>query len=867
MGLSPMMQHYLKLKEQYKDCIVFYRLGDFYEMFFDDAVLASRELEITLTGRDCGLDEKAPMCGIPFHAADSYIAKLLNRKYKVAICEQLSEPSAGKIVERDVVRVITPGTVIENDILKERENNYICAFIFHKTTLALAYADISTGEFFAKEIKEVKDIIATLSDELVKIMPSEIITNQAGFELGKSMIQNNNLPPFTAYYEYSFDAENGEKNIINTLGVSSLKPFDIQDKAEVIAVCSALLDYIRETQKRNLNNIHSISLTKNQEQLFIDSNTRRNLELVASMRDGKKRGTLISVIDNTSTMMGARLLRRNIEQPYQSEQIINDRIDAVEELMNKYVLRDTFTKSLSVITDIERLTSKIAYRSIGPRDVVALAQSLDVITSTKSLLETCDSIKMKELNQNIAIFDDLTEIIKSAIIDTPPLLARDGNIIKKGYNSKLDEYQNARNEGAKWLLALEQQESEATGIKNLKIKYNRVFGYFIEVNKQYNEWIPLRYVRKQTVSNNERYITDELKEIENKILGAEESALNLEQQLYDNIITILNDNIVQIQSAGRAIAELDVIVNFANLSKKMRYAKPTINNKVSTLFIKDGRHPVVEHLQKNEQFVPNDTILDTTDNKIMIITGPNMAGKSTYMRQVALITLMAHLGCFVPASEAQIPICDRIFTRVGASDELAFGYSTFMLEMSEVSTILNNATDRSLVILDEVGRGTATYDGLSIAWAIVEYLSQHKGARTLFATHYHELTELEGMLSGVKNFHISVKEYNDNIIFLRKIIRGGTNKSFGIEVAKLAGVNNEVIERAKQILVMLERSGEINISSIENLSDSNRNEMVKIDTTAKQIKEELQQLDINQITPVMAVQILERLIDKSNEIK
>ena len=859
--LSPMMQNYLQTKENYKDCLLFYRLGDFYELFFEDAETASRELDITLTGKDCGLENRAPMCGIPYHALEGYLARLISKGYKVAICEQLSEPTKKGLVERGVVRIVTPGTVIESNLLDEKRNNYLCSVYADKEGFALSYVDITTGEFLATSVSK-KDYKTSLNDELMRISPSEIICNDYAYEFSNELagVIVSQLPKFSRYYEMAFDKDNATRALLKQFNTQSLTMFDICSDNRAISACGALLQYVVETQKRELNNIRNVQLNKNNYYMFLDSTVRRNLELTSSIKEGRKNGTLLSTIDFTKTTMGARMLRSWVNAPLQNKEAIENRLNAVDELYGNVARKDALTKCLSEINDIERLAGRVAYGSVMPRDLLSLAISLRKLPQIKLLLEESGSKALKDCYEKLADFSQLEALLTNAISEDAPLVLKDGGYIKQGFNDELDELRSAKTEGKNWLAKLEAVEREQTGIKNLKIGFNKVFGYFIEVNKSQQELVPLRYVRKQTIANNERYITEELKEIENKVLGAEELSIKLEQKLFDEIKKVLNGFVDSLLEAAKSIATLDVFVSFATLALRRNYVKPKMISSTGTLEVIEGRHPVVEALLKDEQFVPNDVCLDNNENRTMIITGPNMAGKSTYMRQVALIVLMAHMGCFVPAKKATIPICDRIFTRIGASDDLAFGQSTFMVEMSEVSSILHNATNKSLIILDEVGRGTSTYDGLSIAWAIMEYVSSNLKARTLFATHYHELTELEGNLDGVKNYRISVKEFMDKVVFLRKIVRGGANRSFGIEVAEIAGIPKDVTDRAKQILSMLESADNRHITNL-----AARGDIQKVDNTekvAKEIYNILKEVDINKMSPFMAIELVNDLCEK-----
>ena len=874
--LSPMMQHYVTMKEEYADCILMYRLGDFYEMFFEDAKIASKELNLVLTGRDCGLNERAPMCGVPAHAIDNYLSDLVSKGYKVAICEQLSAPQKGEMVKRDVVRVVTPGTVIETSLLDASKNNYIACINCEKSECGLAYLDISTGAFYAEEFKG--EYLAELNDELLRVQPAEVICNQYTIDIagGLGGVVIGSLPKFFKYFDWAFQNESATNMILKQYNIKDLKSTDIYEKKAVIGACGALFEYIKNTQKRDLTHIKPIVLLRDEAFLYLDANARKNLELITTMRDNKKKGSLLEVLDDTKTKMGARYLRTLIEQPLRNAKAINLRLNAVEELIRNVIQKEALKDILKDIIDIERVSSKLSYNTILPIDCVRLKKTLARVMDLKVVLTKFKSPLLVDINNNIADFNALIKILEDSLdekktIDdlsdtnltkrekskrVPPL------IIKAGYNSQLDDYRNMRNNSLSYIQNLEVVEKQKTGL-DLKINFNNVYGYFIEISKEDASKVPFRYVRKQTVSGKDRYVTEELKELENRLVDAEDLANELEKTLYENIKKILRENFKVFLKTAEQIALLDVLVSFASVSTKYNYSKPEISDSLTELDIKEGRHPVVESLNRSDNFVPNDIYLDDKDNRIMIITGPNMAGKSTYMRQTAIIVLMAQMGCFVPAKSAKIPIFDRIFTRVGASDDLAFGQSTFMVEMSEVSNILNNATDKSLVILDEVGRGTATYDGLSIAWSIMEHISKNLKCKTLFATHYHELTDLENMLEGVKNYRISVKEFNNNIIFLRKIVRGGANRSFGIEVAQLAGLPDTVIKRAKEILSLLQVNERTNLKNVcENDLPQDFERENKEDGQIKQI---LKDIDINNLTPFMAMEVLNNLLEIINK--
>ena len=860
---SPMIKSYIRTKLENPDTIIFYRLGDFYEFFFDDAVEMSKVLDLTLTGKDCGLSERAPMCGIPYHAADNYITKLIALGYKVAICEQTSDVSQKKsskdLVSRDIVRIITPGTVVDDTILNERQNNYLASIYDSNNCIGFAYIDISTGEFKTLEIKG-ENKLKDLNDILVRVMPAEILCFMDKENEPKLPARQLDIVPrFTYDRPQYFDKDLAVSTLTNQFGKDYKKNFSLLGMQNAIIASSALLCYVKETQKRELCHINSLQKIFNDKYMILDINTRRNLEIMETLKDHRKKGSLIGVMDKTKTSMGARKLRSWIEQPLCDAKEINKRLDGVEELCGKIILRDNLSRLLGKLQDIERISGRISYGNFNPRDCKSLVESLNLLPEIKNQLSSCKSDIISQIQGGISDFSSITSTLCNAIVDTPPILTSNGKFIKEGYNKQLDEYRNARDNSAILLTNYENQEKEKTGIKNLKVGFNRVYGYYIEVNKQFSMNVPITYTRKQTVANCERYITEELKALEDKILSAEENSIKLEQRLFAEIREMLLGYVKNIQETANLVATLDCILSFSELAIKNNYCKPTVNSKSDEIIIVDGRHPVIEDISK-DQFIPNDTKLNTLDNRTMIITGPNMAGKSTYMRQVAIITLMAHIGSFVPAKSAQIALTDRIFTRVGASDDLSSGQSTFMVEMMEVANILENATNKSLIILDEIGRGTSTFDGLSIAWAVVEYLSNNMNAKTLFSTHYHELTELENFLPGVKNYKISVKEFNGNIVFLRKIVRGGASRSFGIEVAALAGVPNDVIVRAKQISEMLEKSDTTKNLSIKASQDDEQTKQKDVNYT--EIVGILKDLDMNSMTPISAFEILCDLTEK-----
>ena len=859
MAVSPMIQHYLSVKEQHPNEIVFYRLGDFYEMFFDDAIICSRELELTLTGKDCGMEERAPMCGIPFHAAEGYIAKLIEKGYRVAICEQVSSPTAGKkLVDRAVVKIVTAGTAIEDEVLVPTRNNYLACVFANKgyTSFGIAWADISTGSLELCEV-DGENAIKLLEDLLVRIKPSEIISSRDVKDNVASQIGSVKIGYIPEFYPFDgtiITFAKAEKLIKNQFNVASLAVFDAENYTSGICAVGGLLSYLSATQMRVVSNIKKLTVVHDENYVHLDVNTRKNLELTQGLGFRKNQGTLLHLLDHTLTPMGSRKIRNFIEKPLRVSEEINNRLDAVSELLDDIVMREELRDVLSGIQDIERKCSKISANNINPKECLALADTLTKLPTIKSILSKARAQKLLEINSKIADLSPVSNLINLAIDKEASSITKDGGYIKEGYSSELDTARTMGHYGVQWLAEFEQAEKMRTGIKNLKTGYNRVFGYYIEVTSSQLSLVPDNYIRKQTTTNSERYITPELKDMEYKILNSHEESLVIETRLFNEIKSFMNQYVEFMLEAADAIACLDAILSFAVVSSKNNYVKPIINDNIDTIKIVNGRHPVVENLLDGVSFSPNDTSLDTGENRTMLITGPNMAGKSTYMRQVAIITLMAHMGCFVPADYAEIAITDRVFTRVGASDDLAFGQSTFMVEMIEVANIVQNATDKSLIILDEVGRGTSTYDGLSIAWAIMEYLSKHLKAKTLFATHYHELCDLEGKVDGVKNYRVMVKEFNNSVIFLHKIARGSANRSFGIEVAALAGLPDELVSRARQILSRVE-AGEkgYSNSNIENTKPSyNHEEVINI----------LKEMDMNNISPIMAFGTLQNLVDK-----
>ena len=797
--LSPMMQHYMETKKEYPDCVLFYRLGDFYEMFFDDALTVSKELEITLTGKDCGLSERAPMCGVPFHALDSYLYRLVQKGYKVAIAEQMEDPRQAKgLVKREVIRVVTPGTITSSQVLDETKNNYLMGIVYMDGIYGISTADISTGDFMVTEVDSDRELF----DEINKFSPSEIICNNAFYMSGVDMdeLKNRYQVVISALDSRFFGEESCRRILMEHFKVGALVGLGLEDYATGIIAAGAVMQYIYETQKSTLEHITTITPYSTGQYMVIDTSTRRNLELVETMREKQKRGTLLWVLDKTKTAMGARLLRACIEQPLIHRDEIIKRQNAVEELNMNYISREEICEYLNPIYDLERLIGRISYKTANPRDLIAFRSSLEMLPYIKRILGEFNSELLAELGRELDPLQDIFQLIGDALVEEPPITVREGGIIKDGYNQEADKLRHAKTEGKNWLAELEAKEKEKTGIKTLKVKFNKVFGYYFEVTNSFKDQVPDYYIRKQTLTNAERFTTDELKQLEDIIMGAEEKLVSLEYDLFCEVRDKIGAEVIRIQKTAKSIAGIDVFCSLSVVATRRNYVKPSINDK-GVIQIKNGRHPVVEQMMRDDMFVANDTFLDNGKNRLSVITGPNMAGKSTYMRQVALIVLMAQLGSFVPAQEADIGICDRIFTRVGASDDLASGQSTFMVEMTEVANILRNATRNSLLVLDEIGRGTSTFDGLSIAWAVIEHISNSKllGAKTLFATHYHELTELEGTIAGVKNYCIAVKEQGDDIVFLRKIVRGGADKSYGIQVAKLAGVPDSVIARAKEI--------------------------------------------------------------------
>ena len=858
MALSQMMQHYLTMKEKHKDCVLFYRLGDFYEMFFEDAVKVSGLLDLTLTGRDCGLEERAPMCGIPFHAADTYIAKLVALGEKVAICDQLSDPKAGRgLVERDVVRIVSAGTLIEDEMLDESKNNYIACVLKEEESIAVAWADITTGEFLVEEFSS-QFAIEEAVGHLVKLSVAEIICNEEMLLASKNVkeVKHGILPAFSCYVPWAFNVKRAEKTLLEQLEASSLSPYGISGKERAISAAGALVEYLRETQKHALNNIKSVKCVNREQFVVLDSNAVRNLELLQNNAENKKYGSLLWVLDKTKTGMGTRLLTQMMLSPLKDVAAIEYRQEGIQEFVNASVVRVGIGESLKEVKDVERLSGKISNGNFMPKDCNALAKSLSVLPTIKFQLTGLSSSAVLDIVNGLPDVSDLAEYLTAAIDPNPPALMKDGGYIREGFCAELDELRTLKKNGVNILKDIAERERERTGIKTLKIGNNRVFGYYIEVSNSFKDKVPEEYIRRQTLTTGERYITEELKQLEEKIMSSEERALQLESRIYAQILDILSKRIEQFKQIAGSLALLDCLVSLATVAKERKYVRPKMKESGEALRITEGRHPVVEAISK-ERFVPNDAVLDNEENSCAIITGPNMAGKSTYMRQVALITIMAHIGSFVPAKAAEIPLVDRVFTRVGASDNLIFDQSTFMVEMTEVAAILLHATKDSLLILDEVGRGTSTYDGLSIAWAVIEYLVKNVKAKTLFSTHYHELTELENTLSGVKNYKVTVKEFNGSVVFLRKIARGGANRSFGIEVAALAGVPKEVTARAKGILKSLEKNDIARGKLQMEIQDDEPEE--------KQLSEVeciISEIDINTLSPMQAFLLLSDLKDK-----
>lgn len=873
---TPMMQHYLKTHEEYKDCILFYRLGDFYEMFFDDAKVVSKELELTLTGKSCGAEERAPMCGIPYHAAETYLTRLVKKGYKVAICEQVEDPKLAKgMVKREVTRVVTPGTTLNAQALDETKNNYIMCIAYIGDHYGISSADITTGDYYVTEVDSERKLL----DEVNKYQPTEIICNEAFYISGIDIDDMKNRMGIVIYSldAWYFSDETAQMTLKDHFKIRDLEGLGLADYDSGVVAAGALLKYLYETQKTTLSNLVAIHPYTTGKFMIIDSSTRRNLELVETLREKQKRGSLLWVLDKTRTAMGARTLRSFVEQPLIERTEIEERYDAIDEFNTNAITREEIREYLNPVYDLERLITRVTYQTASPRDLIAFRNSIHMLPPIKTLMSDFQSPLLKRLYEQLDTLDELYELIERSITEEPPLTLHDGGILKEGYNEEVDRLRKAKTDGKSWLADLEAKEREKTGIKNLKIKYNKVFGYYLEVTNSFKDMVPDYFTRKQTLANAERFITPELKELEDVILGAEDKLIVLEYELFREVRQKVADEVVRIQKTAKAVAQIDVFASLATVAEQNNYCRPKLNEK-GLIDIKDGRHPVVERMIQNEMFVANDTYLDNGSNRVSIITGPNMAGKSTYMRQSALIVLMAQIGSFVPAKSAKIGIVDRIFTRVGASDDLASGQSTFMVEMSEVANILRNATSNSLLILDEIGRGTSTFDGLSIAWAVVEHISNPRllGAKTLFATHYHELTELEGKLNSVNNYCIAVKEKGDDIVFLRKIVKGGADKSYGIQVAKLAGVPDNVIERAKEIVEELSNNDITEIVQNISAEGSSKRSKPKLDEVDLEqislldtmdndtILNELKELDLGQMTPIEA---MNKLYELQNKVK
>ena len=876
--LTPMMQQYMQTKEEYKDCILFYRLGDFYEMFFEDAIVTSKELEITLTGKSCGLEERAPMCGVPYHAVDGYLNKLVSKGYKVAICEQVEDPKAAKgLVKREVVRIVTPGTNLNTQALEDSRNNYLMCVAYFDEVIGISIADVTTGDYYLTEVGDKNQLM----DEIIKYSPAEIICNDAFLVSGVPLeeLRNRLGICINSLEPHFFDEEQCKKILLKHFHVLSLQGIGIEEFPVGTVAAGSLMQYLYDTQKNTLAHLTHIYPYLTSKYMLLDSSTRRNLELCETLRDKQKKGSLLGVLDKTKTAMGGRLLRKYIEQPLIDKDKITKRLDAVDDFCKNPCERDEIREYLNPVYDLERLIGKISFHTVNPRDMIALASSLRMMPPIKTVAGGMSAEALLHISECIDGLEDICALIDDAIIDEPPITIREGGIIRDGYDADIDTLRHAKTEGKNWLASLEAEDRERTGIKNLRIKYNKVFGYYFEVTNSFIDLVPEDFIRKQTLTNAERYTTPRLKELEDTILNAEDKLVTLEYDKFCEIRDYIAGQLERIQKTAREIAKLDVFASLSLVAEQNRYVRPTLNEK-GVINIKDGRHPVVEKVIEHDMFIPNDTFLDNGKNCISIITGPNMAGKSTYMRQSALIVLMAQIGSFVPAQKASIGIVDRIFTRVGASDDLASGQSTFMVEMNEVANILRNATSNSLLILDEIGRGTSTFDGLSIAWSVIEFISNTKilGAKTLFATHYHELTELEGKINNVNNYCIAVKEKGDDIVFLRKIIKGGADKSYGIQVAKLAGVPDMVIDRAKDILAelidkdVMERVQNIAVpqksdakSKTEAISELELNQMSLFDTVKDEdVIEELKGIDISTLTPLDALNTLYRLQSKLN---
>lgn len=873
--LSPMMEQYVATKEKYKDCILFYRLGDFYEMFFDDAILASKELEITLTGKDCGMEERAPMCGIPFHAADTYINQLVKKGYKVAIGEQVEDPKLAKgLVKREVIRIVTPGTNLSSESLEESKNNYLMCISYVGKNYGISVTDLSTGVFKTCQIQQAEKVV----DEINKFQPSEVLY-QAGVEQVEEIhaVCERLQVSHTEAPDYYFNLETDEETLKRQFHINSIEGLGLKDSPACVASCGALMQYLHETQMSSLSHINHIETYSVDSFMILDSATRRNLELTETLRDKQKRGSLLWVLDKTKTAMGARKLREFVEQPLLYKDAIEKRLDAIEAINKELIVREELREYLNTIYDLERLLTRIALKTANPRDLLAFKTSIQYLPDIYNLLRELPCERINEIYEDYDSLEDLYDLLEQAIVEEPPVSIKEGGIFKQGYRDEIDELRLAKTECKTWLADLESKEREKTGIKGLKIKYNKVFDYYFEVTNSFKSLVPDYFIRKQTLVNAERFTTDELNTLSGKILGAEDKLYALEYDCYVELREKLAAALVRVQKMAGYIAELDALCSLAYVADKNNYVRPSLNTD-GVIDIKGGRHPVVEKMLANDSFVENDTYLNNAESRISIITGPNMAGKSTYMRQTALITLMAQIGSFVPAESANIGLCDRIFTRVGASDDLASGQSTFMIEMNEVANILRNATKDSLLILDEIGRGTSTFDGLSIAWAVVEYIADPNilGAKTLFATHYHELTELEGKLFSVNNFCIAVQEEGDDIVFLRKIIKGGADRSYGIQVARLAGVPEPVLKRAREICNELIDSDittkvkDIDIKpalseqpKIKETRSSDYEQLSLFSSPVEMtIANELKTMDLNNMTPIKAMLYLQELQER-----
>ena len=871
--LTPMMQQYLETKKAYQDCILFYRLGDFYEMFFEDALTASRELEITLTGKSCGQQERAPMCGVPYHAVDSYLNKLVSKGYKVAICEQVEDPkNARGIVRREVIRVVTPGTNLNLQALDDSKNNYLLCVAYFPGKIGMSVADVTTGDYYLTEVEDIRK----LQDEINKYAPSEVICNEPFFVSGYDIEELKTRLQVSVYslQPYYFDEDGCKKTLMKHFHVNTLKGLGVEDFPVGLTAAGALLQYLYETQKTSLTHMTHLYPYLSSRYMLLDSSTRRNLELAETLREKQKKGSLLGVLDRTKTAMGGRLLRKYIEQPLIDKERVEKRLDAVEALCERSVDREEMREYLQAVYDLERLLGRVSYKSANPRDLIALKNSLAMLPSLRAVLTDFEAPLLAEILENMDPLQDIYKLIDDAVTEEPPIALKEGGIIKEGFDKSVDALKKAKTDGKKWLAELEEADRERTGIKNLRIKYNKVFGYYFEVTNSYKDQVPEDYVRKQTLANAERYTTPRLKELEDTILNAEDKLFGLEYDLFCEIREAIAGEVERIQKTARAVARLDVFTSLAAVAEQNHYVRPSLNEK-GVIDIKEGRHPVVEQMIDNDMFIANDTHLDDKKHCIAVITGPNMAGKSTYMRQVALIVLMTQIGSFVPAKKADIGIVDRIFTRVGASDDLASGQSTFMVEMNEVANILRNATPDSLLVLDEIGRGTSTFDGLSIAWAVIEHISNRRilGAKTLFATHYHELTELEGKMDNVNNYCIAVKEKGDDIVFLRKIVKGGADKSYGIQVAKLAGVPDMVIDRAKEIVEQLsdnDITGKVQRIEVNRGRGETKKSVKYDEVDLEQISlfdtvrdedviKELTEIDVGNLTPVDALNTLYRL--------